>query len=329
MSSQQRRSGAKLQKVIQSAADPAAIAGVALLYGKAVAGSAVPFMRSGSPGALVSQIAGLEAPLTDGSLLFANSLGQIAQNNAQIYWQNSGNRLGVGTNTPGVFAGDADIQPDTIAHFTRTGVALNTFVLVEAGTALDAGIALFTDTANEDFALWLDHSDARKLMWSMGAIEDNTQRTASIKMTLTQAGLLGIGTTAPAQPLDIRMTTAADGGMMTLQNNAANGFSDILFNSSAPALELAVGYGNAGVSIAHIAGLNFAFSANSKNIVFANPTAAEHTFGMTNGSAFHQMDNGSSAAVSAAGTARIRYNEGAGTLQVSFNGGAYVTFQTA
>jgi len=40
------------------------------------------------------------ATITTGSVLFANSLGKIAQNNAQFFWDNTNYRLGIGTAIP-------------------------------------------------------------------------------------------------------------------------------------------------------------------------------------------------------------------------------------
>lgn len=37
---------------------------------------------------------------TTGSVLFINSSGQVAQNNSQLFWDNTNNRLGIGTATP-------------------------------------------------------------------------------------------------------------------------------------------------------------------------------------------------------------------------------------
>lgn len=41
--------------------------------------------------------------LTTGSVLFANSSGQIAQNNSQFFWDNTNNYLGIGTSSPSTY----------------------------------------------------------------------------------------------------------------------------------------------------------------------------------------------------------------------------------
>ena len=43
------------------------------------------------------------AGYTSGSVLFANSSGQIAQNNSQLFWDNTNNSLGVGTTSPNTY----------------------------------------------------------------------------------------------------------------------------------------------------------------------------------------------------------------------------------
>lgn len=85
-------------QVLQQVGDPAAIAGIALVYGKAVAGSTELFMRGG--GGTISQVAGLAAPLTAGSMPFANALGQLAQDNAVVFYDSVNKAVGLGTNTP-------------------------------------------------------------------------------------------------------------------------------------------------------------------------------------------------------------------------------------
>ncbi|MCE2928006.1 MAG: hypothetical protein LW817_00060, partial [Candidatus Caenarcaniphilales bacterium] len=41
-----------------------------------------------------------DGDFTNGSLLFSNAAGVISQNNSQLFWDRTNNRLGVGTNTP-------------------------------------------------------------------------------------------------------------------------------------------------------------------------------------------------------------------------------------
>jgi hypothetical protein len=49
---------------------------------------------------------------TEGSVLFAGAAGVLAQDNANLFWDDTNNRLGIGTATPAV---DLSVKPDTDA----------------------------------------------------------------------------------------------------------------------------------------------------------------------------------------------------------------------
>jgi hypothetical protein len=316
---------------------------------------------------------------TVGSVLFVGAGALVAQDNAKLFWDDTADRLGVGTATPGVFGITFGAQPDTIAHFTRVGVASNTFLLLEAGTAKDTGISFFTDTINEDASIFLDESDARKLKVAVGIVATDATRLTATKLTLQQDGKFGVGTTAPVDPLHIKFSAAglnslrlentsatgfsstvfinhtatykggighsnasnqnywdnatgtltvitgdhATDNILSIRNTVATGYSGISYFKSDSTFQTSLGFGNATAGIIHLRGNGFWFSG-APNLVLANATQNEITFGMTTGSTFMQMQNGSGAAVSAASTARLRYNSGTDKLQVSKNGAAYV-----
>lgn len=122
--------------------------------------------------------------LTTGSVPFANSSGYITQNNANLFWDNTNNRLGVGTATPlhtlhvvtstvsgngyllvdgyganavGVRirgAGGTSASPTAItsgtlfAEFTANGYGTSQFAASETGSIAFVAAETFTNTAN-------------------------------------------------------------------------------------------------------------------------------------------------------------------------------------
>jgi len=127
------------------------------------------------------------------------------------------------------------------------------------------------------------------------------------------------------EALNIITTHATDGPLFVRNNNGANtGPAAIGIVDVAGAFKTYVGFFPSAYAFAHLRSLNGIFAVTGEDIVFASQTANEHRFGVTNNSAFYQMDDGAGAAVSAAGTARIRYNAGLNIMQVSLNGGVYI-----
>jgi hypothetical protein len=139
---------------------------------------------------------------------------------------------------------------------------------------------------------------------------------------------LGLGTAGPLSNYRLSVTTVTGGSGIQITGANTASYSGLDFYDSAAAFAGSVGYGNSAVAIAHVQSRLFHYSA-SADWVFANATRNEITLGMTTGSTFQQMQNGSGAAVSDASTGRIRYTTTGQKFQVSTNGGAYVDLATA
>jgi hypothetical protein len=138
---------------------------------------------------------------------------------------------------------------------------------------------------------------------------------------------LGIGTASPAVRLHVVDSTAG-GAAMILRHSAATGYSAVNLHNSADALLGAFGYANASVGVTHLQSQLY-LASFGPDWQFANGTRNEVTVGMTTGSTFMQMQNGSSAAISVANTGRIRYNSTGQKFQLSANGAAYADFVTS
>lgn len=84
---------------------------------------------------------------TSGSVTFVDSNGNLAQNNANFFWDTTNHRLGIRTNTPAFpidSAGDINTstQYDIAGNFfaTQNAAALNVFVGKDSGASITTGI---------------------------------------------------------------------------------------------------------------------------------------------------------------------------------------------
>lgn len=253
-----------------------------------------------------------------GSVLFVGAGGILQQDNPQLFYDDAANILLVGSNVPiGFF--------DTKLEVFRTGHCVVSIVSVTA--ASDAVLILGTLTAPTDSAIFLDESDAQKLKFALGDVNGDALRNAATKLTIQQNGNVGIGVTTIGNHR-LRVAMDASGQeCVRLDGLAADNYADMVWFDSAAVEKGGIGYANVGVANT-LAGRNFFYSPGAVDWIFSDATTDWVRIYATTNSVGLELANGSASGLSAAGKARIRYNSGAGTLQVSFNGGAYVTFVT-
>ncbi len=256
---------------------------------------------------------GFAGAIGPGLIPFGNASSQLTSD-AQLSYYATTDTLEVGTPS----GHDAQLA----GIFSRFGQALDSMVMIEAGTAKDSGIWFVTDGANADAAIFLDSSDANKLKIAVGDINTDADRITSTVVTIEQDGDVGIGTASPGVRLHVAKNAPAV-GVFRIENTAADGASALSCMDNASTVQVSMGYANASyTAVASLTGLIYIYSPNSKNLAIANPTQNEFVFGLTTGSAFFEIGNGASAAVSPAGKARLRLN-GTSKIQASVNGGAY------
>lgn len=91
--------------------------------------------------------------LTNGSVLFpAGGSGQISQDNANFFWDNTNKRLGLGTATPGQRL-DVHSSTNVTAQFNGTGVTNAVLQLQNAGTS-KWSIGNYYNSGNNDFNIY-------------------------------------------------------------------------------------------------------------------------------------------------------------------------------
>jgi hypothetical protein len=167
--------------------------------------------------------------LTSGSVLFSNGT-TIAQDNANLFWDDTNNRLGIGTASP--------------SH------PLNIYT-----TIADVGILLDSNT-NPAFIIKRAGVERLKLSatGTIGTVNGLGNglvfQTDSVeKMRISSAGNVGIGTTAPTAKLHIKAPGALSTDIaLRVRNSAdtadlliANGLGNVGIGTSTPATKLEVG----------------------------------------------------------------------------------------
>lgn len=167
-------------------------------------------------------IGGSITSATAGSVLFAGASGVLQQDNANFFWDDTNNRLGIGTNNPttdlfisrnqnattsllisNTTSGTAStsqlqlISDSTSGSFSafKTSTTYTTYKIL---VAKDAGF--YNGTTGGDFSFLNDFATG-KFKWAMGG-------SSTAQMTLTAAGRLLLGTTTESTYiLDVNGTT--------------------------------------------------------------------------------------------------------------------------
>jgi hypothetical protein len=251
--------------------------------------------------------------LTTGSVLFAGASGAIAQDNSQLFWDDTANALGIGTATPGVFFG----SKFAVLHSTDHAIAS----VISLGVGTDAVLILGTFTPG-DVALFCDESDSIKLKVALGDVTTDAARLANTKVTIQQDGSVGIGvTTIGNYMLQIHQAAVGEECIKIRATNTG-GYSDMVWFDSADVQKGGIGFGNSTVPNT-LASLNFFFSPGAVDWVMSDAVTNWFRWYATTGSVGFEMANGGSAAVSLASTGKLRYNTTGQIFQTSLNGAAY------
>lgn len=290
---------------------------------------------------------------TPGSLLFIATGPVLAQNNTNLFWDNVNGRLGVGTNLPGAvldilgagatsaiafFGGSA--APVSVAGSGRIrfNESTNKFQISQNGAAY---VDIATGAATMAIGASVTGATAGSVLFAATGpvlaqdnanfFWDNTNKRLGLGVTPTVTlDVVGraqiVGSSAIA--LNV-VTTFANDVVAYVRNHSTTGYSSIGFFDNVDAFQGYLGYSN-GTSTVGPGNFNF-YAIAGKAWNFWN--SVDNNSGVTiaasgAGTVSIQMQNGSSAAVSAANTGSLIYNNTTHKFQVSLNGAAYVDLST-
>ena len=147
---------------------------------------------------------GTGTAFTAGSIVFAGASGVYSQDNANLFWDDSNNRLGVGTTSPGY------------------AVEVTGDLRLGGGGDLRLGSATGTTGSSGDSSIY---SDANDMNFSVGS---------NIRMYIANGGNVGIGNTGPGYRLDVAAadTTAGLGYGFRIRANATAAAGGMQFTDS-------------------------------------------------------------------------------------------------
>lgn len=198
--------------------------------------SALAITSAGTSGqALVSGGAGAPTWFTPtaGSLLFAGTGGILQQDNANIFWDDTNNRLGLGTITPSAMLSlygannkmrlgyDASNYVDFSTSATSTLTIQNAsstepIIRLSNGTTQDASIQF--DGNLTDFYAGMDDTLSAYMIGTGTSVGSNAA------LTIGTTGKIGIGTTAPGTKLAVSGLTATSSYNVVRVNTATGDF---------------------------------------------------------------------------------------------------------
>jgi hypothetical protein len=137
-------------------------------------------------------IGGSISSSTSGSILYANSSNQMAQDNANFFWDATNKRLGIGTTAPS--------QALTVNGSIRLAAGVTNSLVFQDGTTMTTAAATstgYTSTTDLNFAADSDTNGSGTMFFATNGLE---------RIRVTNAGLVGVGTASGTAQLAVNTT---------------------------------------------------------------------------------------------------------------------------
>jgi hypothetical protein len=164
---------------------------------------------------------GTTTTFTTGSVVFAGASGTYTQDNANFFWDDTNNRLGIGTASPSskLHVVSSDDRPLRVSSATDTP-------------------AVFSSSGTSNAYLQLSGSGDVYLGSVSGASTVTTG--GSERMRIDSAGNVGIGTSSPSKKLDVNGSINANGIELGLNGEAIKKASGTLYVETGSASPLVI-----------------------------------------------------------------------------------------
>jgi hypothetical protein len=239
---------------------------------------------------------GTATAFTEGSVVFAGASGVYSQNNTNFFWDNTNSNLGINTTTPAATLEVVSAATNPFVFntsYSTLGTITAAFIGRHArgsqasptATQLGDNIAsyggrgygatAFAGTSRANFRIiasenWTDTAQGTYFTYTTTATGTTT---TTEKMRLTDAGNLGIGTTAPIDKLDVLTTIWGRSSGTTsagVVGAAANNYSSLPSYRSTYLVQYDSAYAGTllGLSYANLGAL--AFQNTSAALIYTN-----------------------------------------------------------
>jgi hypothetical protein len=230
---------------------------------------------------------GTATAFTSGSVVFAGASGVYTQDNANLFWDNTNDRLGSGTTSP---AQKLDVN-GTVRATAPSAFSAALTVRSDASASNWASLNFENQNVADLGLIYLDNVGTFNIRNAVAGQPIRFLSEANERMRITSAGNVGIGTSSPAQTLQILnagnyQLRMGGGGSINydLGRNASNGlfylygnqtgFTGYVFDGVDGERMRITSAGNVGVGTSSPAGLLHVNSTSTTNAIVSGSDAA-------------------------------------------------------
>ena len=154
-------------------------------------------------------ISNIFGALTIGSVLFANGSGVVSQDNANFFWDDTNNRLGIGTSSP---TSKLDVVSNSMAMVLRRSTLGNAIYLqFRDSDNSDKGYVGYGSSGNTDFYV------CNQINGGLQFVTNNTT-----KAVINSNGFFGIGKASPTNVLNV-LETNSNNTTAHIEHSATSG----------------------------------------------------------------------------------------------------------